>query len=86
MNAELNMKTQYNWEYALKEGYTRIETRSYLGFHPDSNRGKVYVTIISSKGRVICHCFPIDEDYSVIVNSRGYLRESEYGHIWVEKY
>ena len=69
----------------MKEGYTRIEKGTYLGFHPDSDRDTVYITIVTTKGRVVCHCFPINEDYSVIVNSNGYIRETKYWYIWVEK-
>lgn len=85
VHGSLGVTTQYNWQYAEKNGYTRIAPNTFLGFNPDSDRGTVYITILSNSGRVICHSYPLTEDFSVIVNDKGYVRETEYGHIWVEK-
>ena len=79
------VKTKYDWEYAMKNGYTAIASGSFLGFNPDTNRPTVYITILSKSGRVICHCYPIQDDFSVIVDKRGYVRETKYGKIWVDK-
>ena len=78
-------KTQYSWQFAEKNGYTRIAPNSYLGFNPDSSRSTVYITIVSHSGRVICHCFPLTSDFSVIIDKDGYVRETRYGEIWVDK-
>jgi len=77
--------TKYDWQYANKNGYTRIAPNDFLGFNPDSDRNVVYITILTQSGRVVCHCYPLTEDFSVIVNSGGYLRETKYGALWVEK-
>lgn len=85
VSGKVGVKTQYGWEYANKNGYTRIQRNTFLGFNPDSDRNVVYITILTEHGRVVAHCYPLTEDFSVIVNKDGYIRETEYGHIWVEK-
>ena len=77
--------TEYDWQYANKNGYTRIAPKDSLGFNPDSSRNVVYITILTQSGRIVCHCYPLTEDFSVIVNKDGYVKETEHGHIWVEK-
>ena len=78
--------TEYGWQYAHKNGYTRVAPSDFLGFNPDSNRSVVYITILTQSGRIVCHCYPLTEDFSVIVNKEGYVKETEHGHIWVEKH
>jgi len=78
--------TEYGWQYANKNGYTRIAPGDFLGFNPDSSRNVVYITILTQSGRIVCHCYPLTEDFSVIVNKEGYVKETEHGHILVEKH
>jgi hypothetical protein len=86
IEGSIESTTEYGWQYANKNGYTRIAPSDFLGFNPDSNRSVVYITILTQSGRIVCHCYPLTEDFSVIVNKEGYVKETEHGHIWVEKH
>ena len=84
VTASAGSKTKYDWQFAMKNGYTAIKSRSLLRFNPDTDRKTVYITILSHSGRVICHCYPKEVDFSVIVDKDGYIRETKYGCIWVD--
>ena len=74
-------QSQYQWIFADKHGFTRIKRGSHLGFEVMSDGNGVYVTIVSDR-HVICHCFPHDYQYSLIVDEKGYLVEAAYGELW----
>lgn len=84
---------KYIYEYCEKNGYTKIGPHSFLRFWPEpaskrlnvfSALATVYVTIVTEAGGVVCKCFPVPENHSVIVDSNGYLQQTQMGTIWTD--
>lgn len=84
---------KYIYDYCEKNGYTKIRSKAYLRFWPEpaslrlnpaSAQGTVYVTIVTAGGDIICKCFPVPENHSVVVDSDGYLQQTKMGTIWTD--
>ena len=78
------MITEYNWEYAVKNGFTPVASQDVTGFQPKTDTGTVYCTIVTDSGIVVCDSYPKREDYSVIVNAKGYVKETLHGKLWID--
>ena len=79
-----SVEEQRHWAFAEKHGFTKIQKGSYLGFDANTDATIVYVTIVSDR-HVVCHCFPHDYQYGLIVDTTGYLKEAEEGSIWKDR-
>merc|ERR1712096_38433 len=84
IGADVHHHEEYDYDRCEKEGFTRIAPRDQISFHPDTSRHTVYVTLIANNGRIIAHCHQCDSDGSVIVDSEGYLKDTQHGSIWLD--
>lgn len=64
-------------------GFVQIPPGGYLSFPITGDDGKVWVSVTSGV-RVIADNYPVVNDYSIIVDSNGYVHQAQYGKIWVD--
>ena len=65
-------------------GFTKIGPKSSMEFNPKIVDDKVYITILTQTGSVVCNGHPFVKNQSVIVNKDCCLRKSKPDEIWID--
>ena len=85
VNVKRDGRVFYNWN-KIVAGFSKIKPGKFLKFDVDCrDSDTVYISIVAEDGELICNSISKQEDYSVLVDQYGNLRDVVYGTIWTAR-